>query len=254
MNRKFKSADVDERDGLVEIRLHTNQGPFMWDGPAAEELGELFGLLARDPGVRVVILSGTGDVFCGLGMQLDPMPPLGTRDWEGIRWRGEQIIHDLLAIQAPIIACINGPVTAHPEIPLMSDIVLAADDAAVQDAGHFLLSIAPGDGLHVVMPLLMGLTRARYFLLTGQKLSAREARDIGLINELLPREQLLPRARELAAMLLARNPLALRYTRLMLTHHLKGLLHQSLGYGAALEGLGVIDEGIVQSRTGQTRT
>lgn len=249
MDREFKYAAVEEHDGLVEVRLHTNRGPFLWDGPASDELGDLFGLLARDPTVRVVILGGTGDVFCGSGMKLDPMPPLSTRDWEGIRWRGEQIINDFLAIQAPVIACINGPVTMHPEIPLLSDIVLAADDAAVQDSGHFLLSIAPGDGLHVAMPLLMGLTRARYFLLTGQKLTAREARDIGLVNELLPRGELLPRARALAASLLACNPLALRYTRLMMTHHLRGLFHQSLGYGAALEGLGVIDEGIVQSRT-----
>lgn len=248
MDREFKHAVVDERDGLVEIRLHTDQGPFLWDGAAADELGQLFGLLARDPGVRVVILTGTGDLYCGLGMQLDPLPPLTARDWEGVRWRGEQMMNDLLNIQAPIIACINGPVLEHPEIPLMSDIVLASDDTAVQDSGHFLFSVAPGDGLHIAMPLLMGLTRARYFLLTGQKLSAREARDIGLVNELLPREQLLPRARELATMLLKRNPLALRYTRLMMTHHLKGLFHQSLGYGAALEGLGVIDEVLVQSR------
>jgi enoyl-CoA hydratase/carnithine racemase len=248
MPGSYRHAIVSQRSGLVEVRLHTNEGPFMWDGDAADDLCKLFGALARDPEVRVVILTGTGDVFCGQGMKLDPLPVLTPRDWERIRWHGEQLMNNLLGIQAPIIACINGPAVAHPEIPLLSDIVLAADDASLQDSGHFLFGVAPGDGLHIAMPHLMGLTRARYFLLTAQTLSPGEAMGMGLVNELHPRERLLPRARELAESMLQRNPLALRYTRLMMTHHLKGLFHDSLGLGGALEGLGLIDHGYQQSR------
>jgi enoyl-CoA hydratase/carnithine racemase len=245
---EFRHAVVDERDGLVEVRLHTDGGSFRWTGDSADELGDLFAALARDSAVRVVILTGTGDRYCDLGYSLDPLPSLGTRDWEQIRWRGEHLLQDLLNIQAPIIACINGPVLSHPEIPLMSDIVLAADDVEIQDEGHFLFNVAPGDGLHILMPLLMGLTRARYFLLTGQKIDAIDALSLGLVNEIWPRDRLLARARELAHVLLTKNPLALRYTRLMMTHHLKGLFHQLLGYGGALEGLGVVDEVLAQSR------
>lgn len=248
VQRSYACAQVDRHDGLVEIRLHTGEGPLLWDGEVVAELCELFGELARDPGVRVIILAGTGNVYCEMGMVLDPLPVFTARDWESVRWQGEQLLANLLAIQAPVIACINGPVTSHPEIPLLSDIVLAADDADVQDSGHFLFNVAPTDGLHIAMPLLMGLTRARYFLFTGQKLTAREAKDMGLVNELMPREQLLPRARELAAHMLKRNPLVLRYTRLALTHHLKGLFHNCMGYGAALEGLAIIDEGAQQAR------
>ena len=231
-------------DGLLEIVLHTDQGSLVWNGAVHDELAELFGAIARDPEVRVVILSGAGERFSGPTAEEFTFPVLDPAHWEGLRWHGEQLVMNLLNIQAPIIACLNGPALRHPEIPLLADIVLAADDAAVQDAGHVLVNAVPGDGMHIVFPALLGLNRARYFLMTGQTLTARECKELGLVNELMPRNQLLPRARELAAGLLAKNPLMLRYTRLLLTHQIKSAAHELLGYGLALEGLAVVDEGL----------
>ena len=97
------------------------------------------------------------------------------------------------------------------------------------------------DGMHIVYPLLLGMNRGRYFLLTGQTLTARQAQEMGLVNEVLPRQQLLPRAWALAEYLTQRPTLVLRYTRALLTQQLKRLMHDMLGYGLALEGLGVMD-------------
>lgn len=239
-----KHVEITRSDRLVELRLKSpDDGPFLWNGESAADLADALGEIARDSSVGCVIMTGTGDVFCGHGMTFDPFPVLNTRDWEAIRWHGEQLLVNLLGIQAPVIACVNGPILLHPEIPLLSDIVLAAGDSSVQDGSHFLVNAVPGDGLHIFMPLLMGLTRARYFLFTGETLSARQAKDIGLVNELHPRNALLPRARELAAEILKRNPLVVRYTRLLLVQHVRKLLHEMLGYGGALEGLAVIDQG-----------
>jgi enoyl-CoA hydratase/carnithine racemase len=90
--------------------------------------------------------------------------------------------------------------------------------------------------------MLMGLTRARYFLLTGQTLTAQQMFDIGLVNEIVPRESLLDRAHALADELRRQNPLVLSYTRRLLTQEVKRVAHDLLGYGLALEGLGVVDE------------
>ena len=79
----------------------------------------------------------------------------------------------------------------------------------------------PGDGMHIVMPLLMGMNRGRYFLLTGQTLSAREAKDLGLVAEVLPPDKVLARAWEHAEALAAKPTLLLRYTRLMFTEYLE---------------------------------
>ena len=136
-----------------------------------------------------------------------------------------------------MISAINGPAVRHAEIPLLCDIVLAAEEATFQDSAHFSGGLVPGDGVHVVFPLLMGTNRARYFLLTGQILTAAEARDVGLVNEVLPRQKLLPRAWEVARQLLQRPPLIRRYARVLMTQDLKRRMHDLLGYGLALEGL-----------------
>ena len=91
--------------------------------------------------------------------------------------------------------------------------------------------------------MLMGLNRARYLMLTGQVLTAREARDMGLVAELLPRDALLPRAWELAGQLARKSDMLLRYTRMVLTQPLKKAIDESLPYTLAMEALSTLDKG-----------
>lgn len=140
-----------------------------------------------------------------------------------------------------MISAINGPALRHSELPLLCDIVLAAEEATFQDSGHFINGLIPGDGMHVIYPLLLGLNRGRYFLLTGQTIGARQAQELGLVSEVLPRQELLPRAWELAEQLTKQSPLILRYSRVLLTQYVKRQMHDLLGYGLALEGLGSAD-------------
>jgi enoyl-CoA hydratase/carnithine racemase len=87
----------------------------------------------------------------------------------------------------------------------------------------------------------MGGKRGSYFHLTGQALTAQELKDMGLVNEIMPREQLLPRAHELARQMVKNTPLTLRYTRYVLTAPLKAQVQQYLYYGRALECMAAMD-------------
>jgi enoyl-CoA hydratase/carnithine racemase len=148
----------------------------------------------------------------------------------------------LLEIEVPVISAINGPAWRHSEIPLLCDIVLAAESAQFQDSAHFPSDVVPGDGMHIVMPLLLGLNRGRYYLLTGQTLDAKKAHEFGLVAEVLPPDRLLPRAWQLAEDLARRPTLLLRYTRLLLTEYLRRQMQDLLGYGLGMEMLALIEK------------
>lgn len=244
---KYESLQIKRQDGVLEITLHTNSKSLVFGKTVHEELGFAFADIAADRENKVVILTGTGENFCtdfdpesfksfnGLGKNITAI------GWDHTVWRGQHNIRRQLEISIPMIGVLNGPATVHSELALLGDIVLAADTTVIQDFPHFGNGVAPGDGVQVIFPLLMGLNRGRYFLLTQQKLSAQEALDLGLVNEVLPRHELLPRARELAARIAQQPPLALRYARLLLTQRLKQLMDESVGYGLALEGLSAIE-------------
>jgi enoyl-CoA hydratase/carnithine racemase len=138
-----------------------------------------------------------------------------------------------------VIAAVNGACTIHSELPVMCDIVLAAEEAYFQDSAHFSRGIAPGDGVNTVWPAAIGLNRARYFLLTGQKLSAQQAMDYGAVNEVVPRAQLMDRAWELAHYLAMRPPLTLRLTRSILIQQLKRAAVDDLAFAQYQELFGM---------------
>lgn len=241
---RYETMRMERRDGILQVTFHTEGGPLRWGhiGGAHAEFAQAFGDIARDRENKVVIMTGTGDSFSGPAAGPDTFPRSRPEDWEIIMRNGVDLTTSLLGIDAIVISCVNGPAQRHPEIPLLADIVLAAPEASFRDSAHFANRTTPGDGVNIVFPLLMGYNRGRYFLLTGQVLDAAEAHRLGLVNELLPREELLPRAWALAEQLVRQNPLVLRYTRLLFTHPLKKAALDVLGYGLALEGLAAVHE------------
>jgi len=233
---KYENLRMKREDGILEVALHTRGGPLVFNGYVHEALVRAFRDIGEDRDNQVVILTGTGDEFCA---QISPegfdfFTPTG---YDKILREGTKVLENLVDIEAPMIAAINGPVTVHSEYALLSDIVIAAEGAYFQDAPHPAFGIVPGDGLHIVWPEVIGEIRGRYFLLSGQKLSAAEAKEYGAVNEVVPREALLPRAWELARHLKKQNPLTLRYTRMALSTRFRRRLQESLSYGLALEGI-----------------
>ena len=227
-SNKYRSIRMERRDGILEITFHTNGGPLQWGGVPHEEFPRAFYDIGSDAENRVIIMTGTGDSFSGPAGSLATTPKRAPAEWDKTYWEGKHLLWNLLDIEVPMISAINGPALRHSELPLLCDIVLAAEEASFQDSGHFVSGLVPGDGMHIVYPMLLGLNRGRYFLLTGQTIESGKALELGLVSEVLPRGDLLPRARALAKELAQQSDLVLRYSRVSMTQYIKRMLHDIL--------------------------
>jgi enoyl-CoA hydratase/carnithine racemase len=244
--KKYSSIRMRREGGILEIVFHTNGDSLQWGlGPHAE-LPDAFQDIAGDRENKVVVMTGAGKEFSGPRVVPKAGHPLfATRPTaqftENLVSEGRRMLMNLMNIEVPVISAVNGPAWRHSELPLLADIVIASDDAAFQDSAHFPGGLVPGDGVHVVYPMLLGANRARYFLLTGQVIDAREAHRLGLVAEVLPKDKVLPRAWELARDLAAQPEVLVRHTRAVLTEPIKRRLQEELGYGLYNECLALMD-------------
>jgi enoyl-CoA hydratase/carnithine racemase len=222
--------------GVLEVALHTDGGTLVFNGHTHEQFVNLFYAIGSDPDNRVVILTGSGNAFMeSISPEgFDFFSPVG---YDKIYREGRKVLMNILDIEVPLIAAVNGPVRLHSEYILLADIVLATPSTIFQDRPHFESGIVPGDGVNLLWPEVIGSVRGRYFLLTRQELDAQTAREWGAVNEIVPADRLLGRAREIAEGLARLPALTARYTRIALTQKLRRIVDEGVGYSLALEGI-----------------
>lgn len=240
---KYENIRFERRDGVLLLRLHTNDGPFVFSDGAHHNLSFAFYDLAADPENKVVLLTGTGERFCADFDYASFRTNVGTpHEWAlRIRADGRRLLAAFLDIEVPVIAAVNGPALSHSELPLLADVVLADETTIFQDATHFLQGgTPPGDGMHTVWTTLLGLNRGRYFLLTGQKINAQQALALGVVGEVLPKDELMPRAWALALKWAALPRTKLVATRQALNYEWKRLMLEQLHNGLTEEMSGIV--------------
>src|SRR5277367_1394083 len=228
-------------DGILLMQFHNDGGELEWGFNVHHEISFVWRDVGADMGNKVIILTGAGDAFCrreAFKADHDLTDAAErARIWIAAAEHGRRIERDLLEIDTPMIAALNGPCVIHAEIPLLCDIVLAADHTIIADHVHYEYGFVPGDGVQTVWPLLMGLNRARYFLLMGQELDAQELRTLGLVNEVMPHEHLLPRAYDIARHIMRAPEMTTRLFRPTLLAHLKAQMSESVASGLMFEGM-----------------
>ena len=247
-SKKYPCIKMERRDGILLMTTHSKGDTINWSYSDPEaypgiyyHLGEAWHDIGSDVENKVVIWTGAGDAFAGPAGSGKKAPPRTPRGWERSNWKGRHMQMSLLDIDIPVICAVNGPALKHGDLIFLCDIILAAEHTTFQDS-HLYCDTVPGDGAHVIYPMVMGINRARYFLLTSEIINAKQALDMGMINEILPKDKLMARAWELAEMLAKKPPLATRFARYLLVHEMRKKMLEMQGYGLALEGLANMDE------------
>lgn len=213
---QYRFNKVDKKDGILTLTLNRPEVLNAINSEMHTELENIFTDVAKDTEVKVVILTGAGKGFCA-GADVKGM---GAGEFQQapakIPERGKKIIHDMLEIEQPIIAAVNGAaVGLGAMLALFCDIVIASENARIGDT-HVKVGLVPGDGGIILLPLLVGLSKAKELLLTGDIISAREAERIGLINKVVPQEQLNSTVMELARRLASSAPIPIKWTKMFL--------------------------------------
>jgi enoyl-CoA hydratase/carnithine racemase len=238
---KFPNARlVRSATGVLEVTLHTNGETLVFDGHTHEQFVDLFRQIGEDLDNRVVILTGSGNAFME-SISPDGFDFFTPRGYDKIYREGKKVLMNILDIEVPMIAALNGPVRLHSEYILLCDIVLATPETVFQDKPHFDFGIVPGDGVNLLWPEVIGSVRGRYFILTRQELSAQTAKEWGAVNEIVAGDRLLGRAREIAEAIAKLPPLTSHYTRVALTQKLRRIIDAGTGYGLALDGISAAD-------------
>lgn len=185
-------------------------------------LTEVWREIDADPSVSVVIITGAGRAFSA-GGDLDLVGRMiGDFDTRIQVWKeARDMVYNMIGCSKPIISAINGAaVGAGIVLALMSDITIAGYSAKLID-GHTKLGVASGDHAPIIWPLLCGMAKAKYYLLTCEPLDGREAERIGLVSLAVPDDELAAKALETAVRLAEGPQSAIRWTKLALNNWLK---------------------------------
>jgi len=223
--------------GVLTLRFHTGGGPVIFTGRIHTEFTRALEDIAFDRENKVLVLTGTGDRFMteidvqSLGDVTKPMMA------DILYMEGRRVLQRLADLEMPIIAAINGPVSIHSEYALLADVIVASETTTFSDYPHLTFGLVPGDGIHTVWEETLGVNRARHLIVTQGTFSAVEAKQWGAIAEVVPQDNVLLRALEIAEEIAKRPQLLNRYIAVAIRRRISQHLAEGTTLGLALESL-----------------
>ncbi|MDA2944871.1 MAG: enoyl-CoA hydratase/isomerase family protein [Actinomycetota bacterium] len=224
-HRYERLAFTDHPDGVVLVTLSNPGRLNATDAVMHAELATIFRDLDADPDVRAVVVTGADGAFSA-GGDLDWIAQqVGDHDQTMVVMReAGEIVRSLIECDTPVVSAINGvAVGAGLAVALMADISVIDADARFTD-GHIRLGVAAGDHAVAIWPLLCGMAKAKYLLMTADFIDGREAERIGLVSKAVTAEEVLPEALRIAATLATGPTQAIRMTKRALNHWLRQAL------------------------------
>jgi enoyl-CoA hydratase len=208
--------------GVLLITLDRPEKYNAADEQMHAELARVWREVSADPQTRVAVITGAGEAFSAGGDLAMVERMAGNHDRVShMLSEMSDLVYNIINCEKPIVSAINGvAVGAGTVVALLADISICADDAKLGD-GHVKLGVAAGDHAAILWPLLAGMAKARYYLLTGEMLTGAEAERLGMVAKALPREQVLDESLKVAHSLATGSQPAIRWTKRALNNWLK---------------------------------
>ena len=228
-----------ERDGAILKAIITSDHPVNGvDAQMHDELATVFTDIQRDSHSDLIILTAKGRAFCAGGdmdwfdEQIET--PARFRD---IAWDAKRIVSTLLEMEKPLICRLNGAAAGlGATIALLCDIIVADETAKIGDP-HVKVGLVAGDGGALIWPQLIGYAKAKELLMTGDLLSAAEAKELGLINYAVPASDLDAKVAELTGKIMSNPKWAVRWTKSVTNIPLRALAAQLMDASVGWESV-----------------
>jgi enoyl-CoA hydratase/carnithine racemase len=186
------------------------------------EFTQIWPVVDADPKTRVVVVTGAGKAFSAGGdlslvEDMAGNPDALTRTMR----EASDLVYNMINLDKPVVSAINGvAVGAGLVVALMADVSIISETARFTD-GHTRLGVAAGDHAAILWPLLCGMAKAKYYLLTADFIDGREAERIGLVTMCLPPDQVMPKALDVADRLARGSQISIQWTKRALNNWLR---------------------------------
>jgi enoyl-CoA hydratase len=219
----YEQLRFDHRDhGVLLITIDRADKYNAADERMHTELTRVWNDVSADPRTRVAVITGAGRAFCAGGDLAMVERMAGNYDAVShMLTEMSDLVYNIINCEKPIVSAINGvAVGAGTVAALLADVAIAAEDAKIGD-GHVKLGVAAGDHAAIIWPLLAGMAKARYYLLTGEMITGAEAERVGMVAKALPRDQVLDEALRVADVLATGAQQAIRLTKRSLNNWLR---------------------------------
>src|SRR5215471_8712621 len=243
----FKALDVQQEGRLLRVVLNRPESLNSIFGDIQEELISIWPLIRRDESVGAVLLTGAGRSFSAGGdikamAERAANPFNGAQFIGGLMQRVKALLTGILDVEQPIVCAVQGHAMGlGATLALCADVTIAAEDAVIADS-HVAIGLVPGDGGTLIWPLLLPINQAKYYLMTGERISGVQAAEMGMILKAVPADELAAAAEEVALKLANGPTLAVRWTKYSINQLLRDRVHSLLDISVLLEGASYLSD------------
>jgi 2-(1,2-epoxy-1,2-dihydrophenyl)acetyl-CoA isomerase len=193
----FKKIIFEREDGIGVLRLNRPEVMNAFDPEMLEELLKAIDQIQHDDHAKVLLITGTGKAFC-VGVDITTVKGLSIERGTDFLKKAQQVVLNLVAMEKPVIAAVHGYAFGGGwNLALACDLVIASEDAKFSQAFVKIGLVSDMGGMYF-LPKWAGLNKAKELMFTGETIDAREAERIGMVNRIVPRDDLEGAAKELA--------------------------------------------------------